>query len=134
MSVSTLSAIHRAVRNQASITLADTGAGAATLRLYSAPGGTLLATRRLAKPCGVITTEGRIQLLPDTSTIDLVAATGNPSWAQWCDGDGVAIWSAEVTDAAGAGPFKLAGTDPGNPTLTLYAGGVVELTSPALLG
>ncbi|MEG0921354.1 MAG: hypothetical protein RSG22_08090, partial [Comamonas sp.] len=54
---------HRAARNQASITLADTGASASSIKLYDAQGGTLLAVRRLAKPCGTINPAGRISLL-----------------------------------------------------------------------
>lgn len=124
-----ISTAHRAARNQASIDLADSGGGPSSIKLYTAEGGTLLAERTLAQPCGEITAEGRIQLLP-ALTNDLVAATGEPTWGEWCDGAGVPIWGAAVTNEAGAGPFKLAGTD----TMIIYAGGVVVLASPALLG
>lgn len=53
---------HRAARNAASIALADTGAGVASIKLYAASGGTLLAVRQLAKPCGTVTAAGRIVL------------------------------------------------------------------------
>ncbi len=54
---------HRAARNAASIALADTGAGVASIKLYDAPsGGTLLAVRNLAKPCATVTAAGRIVL------------------------------------------------------------------------
>ena len=53
---------HRAARNAASIALADTGAGVASIRLYDAEGGTLLAVRLLAKPCGAVNVGGRIEL------------------------------------------------------------------------
>lgn len=125
-----ISLAHRAARNQASIDLADTGVGNATLKLYTAEGGTLLAVRTLAKPCGTITADGRISLQP-ASEPDLVAATGIPTWGEWCDGAGVPIWGAAVTGADGAGPFKLAGTAP---ALTIYEGGIVALATPALLG
>lgn len=119
---------HRATRNQASIALADVG-GPSTIKLYTELGGTLLAVRTLAQPCGTITAEGRIQLAP-AATNDLVVTTGTPTWAEWCNGAGVAIAGGAVTDEAGAGPFKLAGTG----TMIIYAGGVVALAAPALLG
>lgn len=120
---------HRAARNQASLDLANTGTGPSSIKLYDGQGGALLAQRNLADPCGEITPEGRINLLP-ASTTELVQTTGAVAWAQWCDGDGVAIASGAVTDAAGAGPFKLAGTM----GTMVYAGGVVALATPALLG
>lgn len=126
----TISQAHRAVRNQASIDLADQGAGSACIRLYTAEGGTLLAQRTLAKPCGTLTGDGRISLQP-AATPDLVVATGIPTWGEWCDGNGVPIWGAAVTGADGAGPIKLAGTAP---SLTIYEGGIVALATPALLG
>ena len=123
-----ISTAHRAARNQASIDLAGVG-GASTIKLYTEQGGTLLAVRTLAEPCGTITAEGRIQLLP-AAVNDLVAATGTPTWAEWCDGAGVAIAGGAVTDEAGAGPFKLKGATGTN----VYEGGVVALDSTALLG
>lgn len=125
-----ISQAHRAARNQASIDLADQGAGNAAIRLYTEAGGTLLAVRTLAKPCAALTVDGRISLQP-AATPDLVAATGIPTWGEWCDGAGVPIWGAAVTGADGAGPFKLAGTAP---NLTIYEGGIVALATPALLG
>ena len=119
---------HRAARNQASIDLAGVG-GASTIKLYTEQGGTLLAVRTLAEPCGTITAEGRIQLLP-AAVNDLVAATGTPTWAEWCNGAGVPIAGGAVMDEAGAGPFRLEGTG----TMIIYEGGVVTLASPALLG
>ena len=120
---------HRAVRNQASIDLASAGAGAPSIKLYDAQGGVLLAQRALASPCGAITPEGRINLQPAPSN-DLVMVTGAIAWAEWCDGNGLPVAADTVTDETGAGPFKLAGSS----GTMVYAGGVVELASPALLG
>ena len=120
---------HRAARNAASIALADAGPGPASIKLYTAEGGTLLATRTLAKPCGVITAEGRIAL-QGAAVQDLVAASGAVAWATWCDGSGAPIAAGAVTDEAGAGPFKLRGATGTN----VYEGGVVALDSTALLG
>lgn len=120
---------HRAARNQASIDLASNGAGAASLRLYDAQGGTLLAVRRLGAPCGTLTAEGRIALQAAAGH-DLVLVTGHVAWAEWCDGDGQPIAAGAVTDAAGDGPFRLAGSA----GTLIYEGGVVLLATPALLG
>lgn len=123
-----ITAAHRAARNQASIDLADVG-GPSSIKLYTEQGGTLLGVRTLAQPCGTITAEGRIQLMP-AATNDLVGATGTPTWAEWCNGAGVAIAGGAVTDEAGAGPFRLKGSG----TMIIYEGGVVALDLPSLLG
>ena len=114
----TLTTAHRAARNQASITLAD---AASTLRFYTAEGGTLLATRTLANPAGTLNAQGRIVL--SASAADLVAETGSVGWAEWCDSAGAVMAAGTVTDQAGAGDFKLAGTS----GTTVYQGGRVLL-------
>lgn len=113
-----ISTAHRAARNQASITLAG---AASTLRFYTAEGGTLLATRTLANPAGTINAQGRIVL--GASAADLVAETGSVGWAEWCDSAGAVMAAGTVTDQAGAGDFKLAGTA----GTTIYQGGRVLL-------
>ena len=113
-----ISTAHRAARNQASITLAG---AASTLRFYTAEGGTLLATRTLVNPAGTINAQGRIVL--SASAADLVAETGSVTWAEWCDSAGAVMAAGTVTDQAGAGDFKLAGTS----GATVYQGGRVLL-------
>ena len=113
-----ISTAHRAARNQASITLAG---AASTLRFYTAEGGTLLATRTLANPAGTINAQGRIVLA--ASAADLVAETGSVGWVEWCDSAGAVMAAGTVTDQAGAGDFKLAGTS----GTTVYQGGRVLL-------
>lgn len=127
---------HRAARNQASIDFAELVAGASSVALYDAPGGNLIGVRTLAKPCGVINAEGRIALQPSL-TNDLVVLTGKPTWAVWRNGAGVEIAADAVTDETGPGPFRVIGTsigEDGLPTGMLYAGGVVVLAAPMLLG
>lgn len=124
-----ISTEHRAVRNQASIDIASAGVGPSHIKFYTAQGGTLLAQRTLARPCGVITPEGRIRLLAAAEN-DLVAVSGQVGWAEWCNGDGVPVGADAVTDENGAGPFKLEGTV----GTMIYAGGVVALKTTALLG
>ena len=113
-----ISTAHRAARNQASITLAG---AASTLRFYTAEGGTLLATRTLANPAGTINAQGRIVLA--ASAADLVAETGSVGWVERCDSAGAVMAAGTVTDQAGAGDFKLAGTS----GTTVYQGGRVLL-------
>ena len=113
-----ISTAHRAARNQASITLAG---AASTLRFYTAEGGTLLATRTLANPAGTINAQGRIVLA--ASAADLVAETGSVTWAEWWGSAGAVMAAGTVTDQAGAGDFKLAGTA----GTTIYQGGRVLL-------
>ena len=126
-----ISTAHRAARNAATIALADMGAGPSSIKIYD-ENGVLLAVCRLAKPCGTITEQGRIAL-QQSSQPDLVLATGTPSRGEWCDGDGVPIFGAAVTDAWGPGPFQIKGTPEGGP-FVIYAGGVVPLSDTALLG
>lgn len=135
------SASHRAARNAASIALADAGVGNASLRLYTAPAGTLLATRELAKPCGSVRpADQRIELDTGAAT-DVAVATGAATWATWCDGSGQEISAGRVTDVdgnytdgagnvvpdpLGLGPFVLGGGAPGT---MVYAGGLVLLNA-----
>ena len=118
-----ISTAHRAARTQASITLAG---AASTLRFYTAEGGTLLATRTLANPAGTINAQGRIVLA--ASAADLVAETGSVGWVEWCDSAGAVMAAGTVTDQAGAGDFKLAGTS----GTTVYQGGRVLLDDVTL--
>lgn len=120
---------HRAARNQASIDMADAGAGNSSIKLYTAEGGTLLGTRTLAKPCGVINGAGRIALQLGAAQ-EMVAADGTATWAEWCDGDGTPIASGTVTDETGAGPWVLEGAA----GTQVYAGGVIGLSATALIG
>lgn len=134
---------HRAARNAASIALADTGASAASIKIYTSEGGTLLAVRALAKPCGAVRElDGRIALTQATAD-DLVLESGAATYATWCDAGGAPIASGMVTDAdgntgapgsltpapGGVGAFVLGGSG----GTQLYEGGIVRLTT-ALIG
>lgn len=120
---------HRSARNQASIDLADAGAAASSIKLYTAEGGTLLGTRTLAKPCGTINGAGRI-VLQLSAAQEMVAADGIATWAEWCNGDGDPIATGTVTDETGAGPWFLEGAA----GTQVYAGGVIGLSATALIG
>ena len=120
---------HRAARNAATVATADAGAGNSSIKLYTAEGGTLLGTRTLAKPCGVINGAGRI-VLQLSAAQEMVAADGTATWAEWCDGDGDPIATGAVTDETGAGPWVLEGAA----GTQVYAGGVIGLSATALIG
>ncbi len=139
----TLTRVARAARNASSIAQADAGPGASAIRLYDAQGGTLLAVRQLATPCGTVReADGRIQLAPAAAN-DMVLATGAATWGEWCVGTGAPIMVGPVTDEGGrvsdgagglvdtgdVGPWVLRGTT----GTQLYAGGVVLLQT-ALIG
>lgn len=139
----TLTQAARAARNAATIARADEGAGASAIHLYTAQGGTLLAVRQLAKPCGTVRpADGRIQLTA-AATNDLVAASGAATWGEWLAGDGAVLAAGQVTDATGlvsdglggttdtgdTGPWILGGTS----GTQLYEGGLV-LLSTGLIG
>lgn len=124
-----ITAAHRAARNAATIATADAGAGNSCIKLYTAEGGTLLGTRTLAKPCGVINGAGRI-VLQLSAAQEMVAADGTATWAEWCNGDGDPIATGTVTDETGAGPWVLEGTA----GTQVYAGGVIGLSATALIG
>lgn len=125
-----ISIAHRAARNQASLTLADAGAGASTIKLYSAKNGTLLGTRSLQSPCGAVNVSGRIELHADTDIVDLMQTAGAIAWAEWCDGDGTVLLGGTVTDESGDGPIKMPGTN----GTTVDAGGIITLVEPVLIG
>ena len=127
---------HRAARNQATIDFADSGSGPSVIELLDVLGGNIIGVRTLAKPCGVINAAGEIVLQP-AAINDMVVLTGRPTVAVWRNGAGAAIASDAVTTEAGAGPFKLQGTalgEDGQPTGMLYAGGVVVLKPPMIVG
>lgn len=130
---------HRAARNAASLALADLGPANSVIRVYTASGGTLLATRQLEKPCGSVRpSDGRLVLETSDAT-DVAVATGAATWAEWCDGSGSPISAGRVTDPdgnitdgsgnvvpdpLGLGPFVLGGGAPGT---MVYTGGLVLL-------
>lgn len=126
----------RAARNAANITQADDGTGNASIMLYDAPGGTLLAVRQLSKPCGALQA-GRIALATSANN-DLVVATGPATYGEWVAADGTTVLAiGPVTDAQGIvsdgmgglidsgdiGPWVLSGTS----GTQLYEGGLVLL-------
>ena len=134
---------HRAARNAASIALADALPGNARIALYTAQGGTLLAVRTLARPCGDVRASDGRRVLAAGSSADMVLASGALTWGEWQQGDGAPISGGHVTDPKPNNtetnphhphpqtnrPILLGG---GNGTM-VYAGGQINL-AVGLLG
>ena len=127
MAVITLTNAHKVKRAEATVALADAGPNNSCIKLYTAQGGTLLGIRRLAKPFASINAAGVITLLTSTDQ-DLVTTSGVSTYGTWVDGNDNAIASGLVTDVAGAGPFKLGGTN----GTQLYQGGIVQLATSTI--
>lgn len=131
-----ISVAHNNARLAGTVAYADTGLDPSRIQFYdtaqpafgAAPGGTPLAEAVLAKPCGAVVANALVLDQADPAG-DLITATGVAVWARWVNGNGDVVADGAVTDAAGAGPFKVAGTS----GTTLYAGariiiGVTTLT------
>lgn len=114
----------------------DAGAGNARIRFYStprpasgeAPGGAHLVEVVLAKPCGTIS-DGVMLLHQLAAAGDMIALDGAAVWARLVTGAAEFAVDGDVSDEAGSGLFRIAGT---KGTL-LYAGGSMILGSTALV-
>lgn len=124
----TLSTAHRDARRQATIDFADIGASNSRIEFYNVA-DTLLATITLAKPCGSVVSHA-IVLEQDDPLADNVVVTGTATYANWLNGNDVLVASGAVTNDAGDGPFRVAGTSSG----ILFAGGLAILGTTALDG
>jgi hypothetical protein len=109
----------------------DLGVGNATIEVYGntrpvveggAAGASPLFTFTLTKPCGTIT---NAVLSVTASAFALVAASGDPTWARWKNGNG-----DFAMDTGAGGP--LSGEEVEVSAGTVYAGGKVVLASASL--
>ena len=121
---------------QALIAYAASGTGPSRLQIYGttrpatvgdAPGGAPLVTMTLTDPSGTIAS-GAIALTQASVIGDLIMTNGAAMWGRWETSAGDVVADGDVTDMAGAGPFKLDGADGVN----LNAGGRAILGSTAL--
>ena len=101
--------------------------GAASRLHFMSASSTTLAVVVLAVPCGEIV-DGALVLAQADPEGDLIAATGTAATALWYTYDNVLLASGAVTDEAGEGPFKLAGSV----GTLLLAGGRARLGVTAL--
>lgn len=113
---------------QASLALLDSGAGTASIVIYSgvSPAGDLLATIPLADGVGHID-ESAFKIILTAPMEGQVTTSGTAAWARIVDNMGV--WWADVSlsDADGSGEIKLE-------SLALTPGVFVRLTSAAFQG
>lgn len=91
------------------------------------PGAAPLVVCVLARPAGAVVAHA-IVLQQGEVGGDMIAATGDALWARWLTGDGEIVAEGDVSDEAGTGKFKVAGTT----GTTLYAGGRFFLAMSAL--
>ncbi len=126
---------------QATLTLADTGAGNARVRLYTTDRPATLGSHSdtpqadvvLAKPCGAIV-GGVLVLYPLDAAGTLVMAAGLPRWGEWVSANGAVLLDGTVTDMDNGGDIRVEGaqTPAGETSPMFYAGGLVQLGTTAL--
>ena len=126
---------------QATLNRLDVGSGNAMVRLYATARPADLGTPAapmaeitLAKPCGQITVDGLLDLIPSTAEGVMVLETGIPRWGELVAADGVVLADGGVTDADHGGCFQVAGgkTAEGDDSPMFYAGGLITLSGTAL--
>ena len=129
----------QAAQIQATLARAETGAGAARIRIYAtarpaqpgAHGDTPMCEIELPKPCGAIA-GGALVIAP--GAIGMVLQPGIPRWAEWLATDGAVLMDASVTDADHGGDFTVAGaaTAPGETSPHFMAGALLVLGAVTL--
>lgn len=112
------------------VDLADAGAGAATLKIYTgtqpatandAVSGTLLATITLSDPAFGSASTG-VATLAGTPLSATGVAAGTAGWARLADSTGATVLDGSVTATGGGGQVELA-------TTTISVGVTVQITS-----
>lgn len=117
------------------LTWLDTGAGHCSIEIYDttrpplgdAESATPLAVVTLAKPCGTVAS-GALTLLPADADGALIALSSEATWGRLRNAAGTVAGDGDVSDSAGAAPFRVAGTA----GTLLYAGARVFLGTVAL--
>ncbi len=122
-----ISTAHNNARLAATVAFADTGSANSRIRLYDVD-DTVLVTMTLTKACGTIVDDKLVLQQLDPSG-DLIGVSGSAVYGVWISGTGAIVAEGTVSDEAGSGDFKVAGTT----GTMLYAGarailGVTELT------
>lgn len=127
----TISQAHNEARLAGTKTFLDTGAGTATVQVYTAPrpasgatptGATLLVAIALTKPCGSVAAG----VLTITSTdVPMCVATGDAAWARILNANGDFAMDCDVSITGGAGEIQL-------DNIHLLLGGREQLVSAVL--
>lgn len=100
------------------IAFADSGAAHARIRYYGttqpslggAPGAAHIVEITLTKPCGAVV-DNKLVLTQENPEGDLIALDATAVWGRLVNGGGDTVLDGDVTDEAGAGFFKVGGTD-----------------------
>lgn len=132
-----ISAATGSAHMQATLTLLDSGAGFASIVIYTTvrPAGINTAhsdapqaTIELATPAGEVV-DGVLHLFPKDAAGALVMRQGVPRWGDLLSRSGVIVARANVTDVDHGGGFQLMGGDTpeGDDSPLLYAGSKVQL-------
>lgn len=108
---------HNNARLEGSRAFADLGTDPSRILMYDAS-DVLLVAMVLTKPCGEVVSNKLVLSQADISG-DMILTTGSATKAVWVNGLNQVVAQGTVTDDAGSGDFKIAGT---SGTL-LYAGG-----------
>lgn len=130
-----ISTAHNVARLNGTKAFLDTGTNPCRLYIYTAPQpaagapatGTLLVPVVLAKPCGTVTDSGLTLAQADPGG-DLITSSGDAAWVRWVNGEGAWAGDGTVSDEAGTGNVRVAGTA----GTTLYAGGRFLLGTTSL--
>lgn len=116
---------HNDARLAATLAFAKLGSGPFEILVYSTafsdgedPGVAPLVHIVLTSSVGEIV-DHKLELHQAATSGDLIASSGEATWARWLNGAGALVAYGAVTDAAGDGPFKLSGSTGTN----MYAGG-----------
>lgn len=136
MSTLGILAPHNNYRLLGTVAYADLGANPSKIQLFStakpaigaAAGGSPLVEMILAKPCGTIVSN-KLRLVQADLTGDMIMTSGTAVWGRWLNGNGDLVGDGDLSDDAGTGFFRIAGTA----GTILYAGarailGVTDLT------
>jgi hypothetical protein len=129
-----ISTQHNNARLNGTISFADLGVSNASIQFYDSEqpalggdGGAPLVEIILNKPCGTVVANALV-LSALVAGGTFIESTGVVIWARWLNGNGDVVADGTVTDAAGNGDFRVAGTE----GTTLYAGAYARLGVTAL--
>lgn len=123
------------------LTRLDGTMGNARIRLYSStrPDGVgqgvdPMVEIVLARPAGVITSDGLMRLSPESPGGTMVLVSGTPRWGELVASDGTALADGSVTDTDHGGCFQVSGGQihEGDDSPLFYAGSILSLAETAL--
>jgi hypothetical protein len=137
MTATTISAAHRAARNNGTLTLLDAGgADKPGYALFYAgtrpedggtPAGSALISVPFAYPAGVVQADG--SLLLNTGAQVLAVADGVATWARIFNGNDVRIADCDASGPNGTGALRIAVSGGDGLSAQVWAGAAVQIAS-----